>query len=868
MAKISLRNYNRLIENLIDNGKHDEAIAHCRYILQTFSKYIEAYRLLGKAFLEAKRYDDAVDIFQRVLNCVPDDFVSNVGLSIIADDQGRLDEAIWHMERAFEVQPSNAAIQGELQRLFGRRDGVEPPKIRLTRGALAHMYVQGELYAQAVSEIRAVLVNDPERMDMQMLLARAYFRMGQKTEATESCTQLLKRYPYCLDANRILVEILPGTQRADSAKVYRLRVNELDPYAAFVHDSIFHIDQVADSEVSLEQLELQSQSAPAADTGTDWKSDLGIGLAATSEVASSSPSELDWLKQALSAPPPPPAKEPAPAYPEQNQIPDFLRRAGWGQSNGQFQEAASSVADETEAAPALQADLPDWIKALAPADEQVPPATPPSTPVKPLMDIPDWMPGLEQEHPVAASSPQPPVAAANPPATPPSTPVTPIMDIPDWMRALEQEQPAAASIPQPPVVAASPPAPSASQVSPIPAPPPAPQSAPVQPPLAVAQPSVPASNDSLGSLGTSVQEQDDAMAWLESLAAKHGAKAEELVTDPKARTDVAPDWVDKAKAISEPAPSAPAPAAPAPSMEQIPVESDDLTGVWLRNLESSEADQLAPEQDQNEAPDESKPLDWLSGLSSDQDVFSQISNEPAEPVKPKEPLIISSIDLPAWLASLDREESLAAPAAPSAVPASDELPAWLAGGGEAESAAAEPTQPDEWHPADIEPQAVPSTPPDEWHPADIEPQAAPSTPPEDSSVPIEPPAPVKAHTREISIEIEQPQSAKRPAPKPQKQPVVKQPAEKQPARKPESGGLLEVAQSEMTHGNIGAAIDIYVKLIRKGKALEEIIRDLRDALYRYPVEVPLWQALGDTYMRANRLQEALDAYTKAEELLR
>jgi len=128
MAKISLRNYNRLIENLIDNGKRDEAIAHCRHILQTFSKYVEAYRLLGKAFLEAKRYDDAVDIFQRVLMCVPDDFVSNVGLSIIADDQGKLDEAIWHMERAFEVQPSNAAIQGELQRLFGRRDGSSRPR--------------------------------------------------------------------------------------------------------------------------------------------------------------------------------------------------------------------------------------------------------------------------------------------------------------------------------------------------------------------------------------------------------------------------------------------------------------------------------------------------------------------------------------------------------------------------------------------------------------------------------------------------------------------------------------------------------------------------------------------------------------------
>jgi hypothetical protein len=76
------------------------------------------------------------------------------------------------------------------------------------------------------------------------------------------------------------------------------------------------------------------------------------------------------------------------------------------------------------------------------------------------------------------------------------------------------------------------------------------------------------------------------------------------------------------------------------------------------------------------------------------------------------------------------------------------------------------------------------------------------------------------------------------------------------------------AKDELGRGNIAVALDIYSRLIRKGKSLEDIILELRDALHRYPVEVPIWQALGDAYMRANRLQEALDAYTKAEELLR
>jgi len=135
MAKVSLRIYNREIESLIDQGQTNEAISHCHHILRTFSKHLATYRLLGKAYLELKHYNEAVDIFGRILMAVPDDFVSHVGMSIINDEENKLDNAIWYMERAFEAQPSNSAIQGELQRLYGRRDGMEPPKIRMTRGA-------------------------------------------------------------------------------------------------------------------------------------------------------------------------------------------------------------------------------------------------------------------------------------------------------------------------------------------------------------------------------------------------------------------------------------------------------------------------------------------------------------------------------------------------------------------------------------------------------------------------------------------------------------------------------------------------------------------------------------------------------------
>ena len=205
--------------------------------------------------------------------------------------------------------------------------------------------------------------------------------------------------------------------------------------------------------------------------------------------------------------------------------------------------------------------------------------------------------------------------------------------------------------------------------------------------------------------------------------------------------------------------------------------------------------------------------DWLKEMESRSS--GAVESSPMQEASSSD--AASQTDLPAWLAGLDKEE----PANP--VPSSsDQIPEWL---NEPQPETPEPTRSSDWRSSEPEP-PVPS----------------------------------------MSFEVEPPQPVRKPAPKPQKTPP---PARQKPAAPSKVvDASIANAQSELGRGNIGAAIDIYAKLIRKGKSLEEIIRDLRDALYRYPVEVPLWQALGDAYMRENRLQEALDAYTKAEELLR
>lgn len=740
MAKVSLRIYIREIESLVDQGRLDEAIAHCRHILKTFPKHLETYRLLGKAYLEAKRYAEAVDIFQRVLMAVPDDFVAHVGMSIVRDDEGRLDEAIWYMERAFEAQPSNAAIQGELQRLYGRRDGVEPPRIRMTRGALAHMYVQGELHPQAIAEIRAVLAEDPNRADMHVLLARAYFRNGQKSEAAEVCAQLLKKYPYCLDANRVLVEILPGTERAESTQVYRHRVNEMDPYAAFASGSVFQSSEVADAAVSLERLEWKGQ---AVDMQPEWGTSLGIGL--TSGAAAEKP---EWMKPETGE-----AGEGAAAE-TGAEIPVWMRAAGWSAASGAAEEGQPPFVPEEGEGELAQADLPDWIKAMAP---------------------PEGAP---------AGEPQPGPA---PTGAQPEEPVLP-----------------PASRPPP----------------------------------------------GLGELGTSAQEQDDALAWLESLAAKHGAKSEELLTRPEERLESPPEWVQQVGAGQE-----------QPSAQP----GADETGVWLSGLSEgggAEAPAAA-------AAEEAVP-DWLKGL------------EPGEPVSAAE-TPASEQELPGWLSDLDtgvaaRPEGVSGGKVDLNNAPMEEI-ASLPGIGEQlamgivahRQAFGEFTSLEDLlkiagigpamiaelrglvtisgvEPAFAAGEAEPELP--EWlrEEAGALEQAQPTGPAEWQ--------PLAEGGGEIPPAA--PAATEEPLPRPRRTGALG--ALQDP--------LFKKAQDELQRGEVPAALEGYAALIRKGRWLDEIIYDLREVLYRYPIDISIWQTLGDAYMRAHRLQEALDAYTKAEELLR
>jgi tetratricopeptide (TPR) repeat protein len=456
MPDIALQTYNQEIKDLIDHGHFDEAIAHCQHILETFPKYVETYRLLAKAFLEQSRHGDAADVFQRVLSVEPDDWLAHVAMAIVREDESNLDMAIWHMERAYEVNPSNTTVQQEIRRLRGKRDGVEPPKLRLTRAALARMYIKGGLFSQAVAEIHSALADDPDRPDLQTLLASALYESGAFQEAADVCNLLLKKLPFSRETNRILGLVLWNTGKQEEAEKFFQRLISLDPYTDT--ETLKTENRLSTHLVQgilLPKLEWEAQMKTDKTKQPSWAASLGIKI---EEPRSSSDKLPDWLN-ASAAP-----RSAAPASAAFSGTPDWLGEAV--ASTGKPSESSSN-------------ELPDWLAESANAATGASPYSSPASSTgldesKPILGsrdaVPDWLnesqtPAAPRESTESAAGQLPAWASASlfggsdkkpdvhdAPASGAST----FSSIPAWGAPTPIQTPAAAIVPAASTVSATP----------------------------------------------------------------------------------------------------------------------------------------------------------------------------------------------------------------------------------------------------------------------------------------------------------------------------------------------------------------------------------------------------------------------------
>jgi tetratricopeptide (TPR) repeat protein len=214
-------------ERLVRAGGYEEAIALCHAILRRYPRYARCYRVLGEAYLGLAEYEEAAKLFRRVLGVDPEDPIPYAGLGIIFEERGLLEEAIWQLERAFELAPGRDELRSELGRLYERRGSAA--YVPFTRASLARLYARSGLWNKAIGELRDLLVREPYRLDLRVTLARTLWRARRREEAAETAQAILDHAPNCLVARLILGTYWQQEGREDEGRALLEGAQELDP---------------------------------------------------------------------------------------------------------------------------------------------------------------------------------------------------------------------------------------------------------------------------------------------------------------------------------------------------------------------------------------------------------------------------------------------------------------------------------------------------------------------------------------------------------------------------------------------------------------------------------------------------------------
>ncbi|MBN1921221.1 MAG: hypothetical protein JW892_08260, partial [Anaerolineae bacterium] len=647
MAEVALQAYENEIDQMIEEARYLEALAHLRHILSKYPRYLGAYYLLGKMLLEADLPELAVDMFRRVLNADPEHFLARIGLGLAHDHLGKPEAAIWNLEQAFELASGDEAIHDELRRLIGQRDGVTPDHIPMSRTGLARLYLRGNLFGRAVEELRNLVTAHPERSDLQVALTEAYWRDDQIVLAAENCQKILDAFPYNLKANLLLGVLLQSSGQEGSTR-YVQRAQEVDPENR-VAEALFGANGPLPAKPKLVERLVYDPEALDVDQKARWFRNLEaasvtIGISETMPQMTDAEMRLVDVTADLES---------------QIEIPEWLRdlsseEGGEGEGAewlGEESETPEDIVGYDELASWLEpekaepvvaatedAAIPDWLQELQPpeveaaleptADEEVPewlrsmqPAESEIIPPRPLDEaqadeaLPDWLAELRPPATAAAG-----IAAEQESID---------EELPEWLR----EAIPAAGAPES--------GPSAAEDTDLGW-------------LQELEASAPASAE-----GPAVEatESEDMFGW-ETFSGHEAESPTSDIAEEEEGIEPLPDWLAE---LAPPAAAAGAAgagvaAATAAAGMEAAEESEELP-EWLAELKSPAAEPEAAEETLEPLPD------WLAELEPPAAAEAETATGAAE-----------AEEMFGWL-SFPESEPAAAEAAPEA---EEELPEWLA----------------------------------------------------------------------------------------------------------------------------------------------------------------------------------------------
>ncbi len=289
MATTTLQAAYKQAQQLLETNDPERAIAVAQHILEFFPDNLEAYRILGEAYLASRQFDLAQTALQRVIASDPESIPAHFGLGLAFERQGNMPEAVHEFEKALEIKPDMPELRSQLIRLYNEAEGGDNAQLRLTRPGLARLYARGQMWAQAIQEFRDLQADHKDRLDVHVGLAESLWMDGQHAESAEVSREILQRYPHALKPNLLLGYYMLQEERNPEGERYWQIARQLDPFDTVARTMFNPLPDVADPVTELpewdeavwqeQQRGLVAADAPSATTDADTDNGGSINVA-------------------------------------------------------------------------------------------------------------------------------------------------------------------------------------------------------------------------------------------------------------------------------------------------------------------------------------------------------------------------------------------------------------------------------------------------------------------------------------------------------------------------------------------------------------------------------------------------------------
>jgi tetratricopeptide (TPR) repeat protein len=354
MATVSLQAIYDEARRLLEGGDAVRAIGMAQHMLAYYPDYLEAYRILGEAYLADRQVESATEAFSRVLRADPENIPAHVGLGIAFERAAKPDAAIAKFETALEIKPDLAELRSQLLRLYTDTYGSENAQLRLSRAGLARLYVKGHMLPQAIQEFRAVVAEQPQRLDTRVALAEALWRDGQAEAAVDVAGQTLREFPEALKPNLIVGYNLLSSGEPGGEPFWN-KAHALDPYMGVARTLFETLPDADDTQPSLPEWDEQAWLEQQAQLRRDEQAALAVDPApALAAIPTAGEAALDdelfgaaWLGDTDRSVGAPEREGPPPVSPADD---DFLAALLGAQTPAMPEPAPSEAADLPPAA--------------------------------------------------------------------------------------------------------------------------------------------------------------------------------------------------------------------------------------------------------------------------------------------------------------------------------------------------------------------------------------------------------------------------------------------------------------------------------------------------------------------------------------